>query len=92
KELKWFKDHGWTAAQIRDIKKMVIEHCNETYKGEDSEALTVFSFQAKSKWVVATEPEENQDPDTIATYLADPVICLSTIKEAGGIMKYWHQA
>ena len=54
--------------------------------------LTVFSFQAKSKWVVATEPEENQDPDTIATYLVDPVIRLSTIKEAGGIMKYWHQA
>jgi len=54
--------------------------------------LTVFSFQAKSKWVVATEPEENQDPDTIATYLADPVIRLSTIKEAGGIIKYWHQA
>jgi hypothetical protein len=54
--------------------------------------LTVFVFQAKSKWVVATEPEENQDPDTIATYLADPVIRLSTIKEAGGIMKYWHQA
>jgi hypothetical protein len=54
--------------------------------------LTVFSFQAKSKWVVATESEENQDPDTIATYLVDPVIWLSTIKEAGGIMKYWHQA
>ena len=44
--------------------------------------LTVFVFQAKSKWVVATEPEENQDPDTIATYLADPVMRLSTLKEA----------
>ncbi|KAF8225489.1 hypothetical protein L208DRAFT_1306051, partial [Tricholoma matsutake] len=39
KKLKRFKDHGRTAGQIRDIKKMVIEHCNETYKGEDSEAL-----------------------------------------------------
>ncbi|KAF8228811.1 hypothetical protein L208DRAFT_1403052, partial [Tricholoma matsutake] len=31
-------------------------------------------------------------PNTIATYLADPVIQLSTIKEARGVMKYWHQA
>jgi hypothetical protein len=39
KKLKWFKDHGQTAAQIQDIKKMVIERWDETYKGEDSEAL-----------------------------------------------------
>jgi len=39
KKLKWFKDHGHTAAQIRDIKKMVIERWDETYKGENSEGL-----------------------------------------------------
>ena len=39
KKLKWFKDHGQTAAQIQDIKKMVIECWDETYKGEDMEAL-----------------------------------------------------
>jgi hypothetical protein len=42
--------------------------------------------------VVATEPDDAQDPDTITTYLADPVVKPSVIKEAGGIMKYWDQA
>ncbi|KAF8218824.1 hypothetical protein L208DRAFT_1066469, partial [Tricholoma matsutake] len=83
KKLKWFKDHGQTAAQIQDIKKMVIEHWDETYKGENLEELPP---------APAHQPEENQDPDTIATYQVDPVIRLSIIKEAGGIMKYWHQA
>ncbi|KAF8235177.1 hypothetical protein L208DRAFT_1392897 [Tricholoma matsutake] len=36
-------------------------------------------------------PCSSPSPNTIASYLADPVIRLSTIKEAGGIMKYWHQ-
>ncbi len=52
--------------------------------------ITIIS-QAKSKWVVSTEPEEDL-PDTIATYLADPVVKSRTIKEPGGIMKYWNQA
>jgi hypothetical protein len=33
KKLKWFKDHGHTAPQIRDIKKMVMTRWDETYKG-----------------------------------------------------------
>jgi hypothetical protein len=32
KKLKWFKDHGCSAAQIRDIKKLVVTRWNETYK------------------------------------------------------------
>ena len=40
KKLKWFKDHGGTAAQIRDIKKLVVTHWNETYK-EDEEPVPV---------------------------------------------------
>jgi len=35
KKLKWFKDHGHSAAQIREIKKMVTNRWNETYKGEE---------------------------------------------------------
>jgi hypothetical protein len=42
--------------------------------------------------VVARESDDVQDPDSIATYLADPVIKSSVIKEAGGIMKYWNRA
>jgi hypothetical protein len=41
---------------------------------------------------VATEPDNSPDPDTIATYLADPIIKSSAVKEAGGVMKYWNQA
>lgn len=50
--------------------------------------------QAKSKWVVPTESQadSNQNTDTILTYLADPVIKSSAIKEAGGYMKYWNRA
>jgi len=35
KKLKWFKDHGHSAAQIHEIKKMVTNRWNETYKGEE---------------------------------------------------------
>ncbi|KAF8239996.1 hypothetical protein L208DRAFT_1235128 [Tricholoma matsutake] len=90
KKLKWFKDHGHTAAQIRDIKKTVLTHWNESYKG-DEEVLPP-ALAAKSKWVVPTESDNNQNTDTILTYLADPVIKSSAVKEAGGYMKYWNQA
>ena len=35
KKLKWFKDHGRTTAQIRDIRKLVVTRWNETYKGDE---------------------------------------------------------
>jgi hypothetical protein len=41
---------------------------------------------------VSTEPDNSSDPDTIATYLADPIIKSSAVKEAGGVMKYWNRA
>ena len=34
--------------------------------------------------VVATEPDNSSDPNTIATYLADLIIKSSAVKEAGG--------
>ena len=52
----------------------------------------MIGLQAKSKWVVPTEPDNNQNTDTILTYLADLVIKSSAVKEAGGYMKYWNQA
>jgi hypothetical protein len=50
----------------------------------------MIGLQAKSKWVVPTESDNNQNTDTILTYLADPVIKSSAVKEAGGYMKYWN--
>lgn len=35
KKLKWFKDHGRTAAQIKEIKKTVIKRWDESYKPKD---------------------------------------------------------
>jgi hypothetical protein len=32
KKLKWFKDHGRTAAQVAEIKKLVIKRWDESYK------------------------------------------------------------
>jgi hypothetical protein len=46
----------------------------------------------KSKWVRTQDLDDSQDPDTISTYLTDPVIKSSAVKEAGGVMKYWEQA
>jgi hypothetical protein len=44
----------------------------------------MIGLQAKSKWVVPTESDNNQNTDTILTYLADPVIKSAAVKEAGG--------
>ena len=49
-------------------------------------------FEMKSKWVRTQDPEDSQDPNTISTYLTDPVIKSSAVKEAGGVMKYWDRA
>jgi len=49
----------------------------------------IILFQPKSKWVVSQEPDDSEDPDKISTYLADPIIKPSAIKEAGGIINYW---
>jgi hypothetical protein len=43
----------------------------------------------KSKWVRIQNLDDSQDPEAISTYLTDPVIKSSGIKEAGGVMKYW---
>jgi hypothetical protein len=48
RKLKWFKDHGGTAAQIRDIKKLVVNRFKESYPpaessdAQEESALVVF--------------------------------------------------
>ena len=99
-----------SAAQIQDIKKLVVTHWNKTYKGDEepppapessrrgkvSDFIVTLSLnnnsfiQMKSKWVRTQDPDDSQDPDTISTYLTDPVIKSSSVKEAGAVMKYWH--
>jgi hypothetical protein len=39
-KLKWFKDHGRTAAQIRDIKKLVVNRWKELYQGAANDTET----------------------------------------------------
>jgi hypothetical protein len=46
----------------------------------------------KSKWVSTQDLDNSQDPNAISTYLTGLVIKSSTIKEAGGVMKYWDRA
>jgi hypothetical protein len=36
RKLKWFKDHGRTSAQIRDIKKLVVNRFKESYAAAES--------------------------------------------------------
>jgi hypothetical protein len=49
KKLKWFKDHGRTPAQIRDIKKLVITRWNETYKGDEEPAPAATAVPQRGK-------------------------------------------
>ena len=49
KKLKWFKDHGRTAAQIRDIKKLVITRWNETYKGDEEPTSAAIAVPQRGK-------------------------------------------
>jgi hypothetical protein len=37
RKVKWFKDHGRTAAQIKEIKKMVTKRWEESYQGAEEE-------------------------------------------------------
>jgi hypothetical protein len=37
RKLKWFKDHGRTAAQIKEIKKLVIKRWEESYQAAEEE-------------------------------------------------------
>jgi hypothetical protein len=36
-KLKWFKDHGRTTMQIKEIKKMVTKRWEESYCGDEGE-------------------------------------------------------
>jgi hypothetical protein len=50
------------------------------------------SQQRKSKWAASTEEIHARPIDDILTYLEDPIVPADAVREAGGIMKYWHQA
>ena len=39
KKLKWFKDHGWTTAQVTEIKKLVLKCWDESYKLSTDEEI-----------------------------------------------------
>jgi hypothetical protein len=41
RKVKWFKDHGRTAAQIKEIKKMVTKRWEESYQGAEEEVLVM---------------------------------------------------
>ena len=49
KKLKWFKDHGRTAAQIRDIKKLVVTCWNQTYKEDEKSTPAATALLRKEK-------------------------------------------
>jgi hypothetical protein len=49
KKLKWFKDHGHTAAQIRDIKKLVLTRWAETYKRDEETVPAATSAAQRGK-------------------------------------------
>jgi hypothetical protein len=118
RKLKWFKDRGRTTAQIEDIRKLVINRWEESYKpllaepqmsiptdlrnvgvrafGNRPNMFLSYYLQLpharQSKWVASSMPASAHAIDNIITYLDDPVVAPNVIQEAGGLMKYWHQA
>ncbi|KAF8225149.1 hypothetical protein L208DRAFT_1153444, partial [Tricholoma matsutake] len=98
RKLKWFKDHGRTSAQIRDIKKLVVTRFRESYAlAESSDAHEESALVSKNKWIKKSDTNQTCGPsDDITTYLLDPsghLFCLTdAIAEVGGYMKYWHLA
>ncbi|KAF8219319.1 hypothetical protein L208DRAFT_1341409, partial [Tricholoma matsutake] len=86
RKLKWFKDHGRTSAQIRDIKKLVVNCFKESYAPAESS-------DAHEESALASATKSTHGPsDDITTYLLHPVLSSDAIAEAGGYMQYWHQA
>ena len=49
KKLKWFKDHGQTAAQIQDIKKLVLTCWTGTSKGDEGTVPAATSAPQRGK-------------------------------------------
>jgi hypothetical protein len=49
KKLKWFKDHGRTAAQIRDIRKLVVTRWNQSYKGDEGPEILANAAPQRGK-------------------------------------------
>ncbi|KAF8229938.1 hypothetical protein L208DRAFT_1284496, partial [Tricholoma matsutake] len=94
RKLKWFKDHGRTSAQIRDIKKLVVTQFRESYTlAESSDAHEESALVSTNKWVKKSATNQTCGPsDDITTYLSDPVLASDAIAEVGGYMKYWHLA
>ncbi|KAF9039869.1 hypothetical protein BJ165DRAFT_1351564 [Panaeolus papilionaceus] len=94
RKLKWFKDHGWTVAQIRDIKKLVIDTWKAKYKpsqvssGVDSDTPAAAAADRRRLFEVF----EDEATDSVDTYLKDPLVPSQAIKEAGGYIAYWHNA
>jgi hypothetical protein len=51
----------------------------------------ILRYQARSRYAPsATQPKLPQDH--ITTYLKEPLLPSTVIKDAGGYMQYWHQA
>ncbi len=114
RKLKWFLDHGRTAAAVAKIKKLVVQRWNSSYSslsqsGADEPEGSERPRKPKvcyhnswckypankwqcSKWAVADPTESGHGPDHILTYLKEPPVTRTTIKEAGGYIQYWHKA
>ncbi|KAJ3500635.1 hypothetical protein NLJ89_g9707 [Agrocybe chaxingu] len=95
RKLKWFKDHGHTTRQIKEIEKMVIVRWNKSYAPEDASQEDDDSVEMQARTCSRYAPPVAQTrfpPDHISTYLRDPLLPMATIKEAGGYVHYWHQA
>jgi hypothetical protein len=67
KKLKWFKDHGRTTAQIKQIKTLSIKRWDESYKPMDEAMPT--STTAASKVANCASPTHHYLPKFTAPYI-----------------------
>ncbi|KAF5315255.1 hypothetical protein D9619_006958 [Psilocybe cf. subviscida] len=91
RKLKWFKDHGRTVRQIKEIEKLVISTWKSDYEGGSNNAATrqaALPRITRSRYE-PTAATERFPVDSIQHYLKDSLASASDILAAGGYIKYW---
>ncbi|KAF7762543.1 hypothetical protein Agabi119p4_9136 [Agaricus bisporus var. burnettii] len=93
-KLKWFKDHGFPASKIKDIKKCILARFTQSYATDKtSQPNVVQQVKKRSPFVIHDSSATSTAPlDHFQTYLSEPIILSFQIQDAGGYLKWWANA
>ena len=86
-KLKWFKKHGYTATQMRDLKKLVLNRWDQSYKPASANAPNVSIplkgkvrvYQCKKNFVFTLSFRPDQDLLLISPMMSPLHLMISTL-------------